>query len=358
MQLGFIGLGKMGNRMVMKLLSEGHEVVVWNRSKEKVDGILSQKKSNWRITSAQSIENLINSLQRPRIIWSMLPAGDATEQILMGPEGVAEYVEEGDIVIDGANSNFNDTQRRWEYFSKNGILFLGIGVSGGVIAARDGYPLMVGGSADAYDYIKPILDSLAKPAHSTLRQAQGSGQGGGHEYFGEGGAGHFVKMVHNAIEYGYMQAIGEGFGIMDKAPYDLDLAKVAKLYTKGTLVSGFMMDRTVEVLEDDPKLETIEGYIEASGEADWALVQAEKENVPVENIEQALKFRERSREDKKVSSSFAARMVAALRFAFGRHETRSSVIPALHLSFPRKRESIQGKLAGIKKVDSRSGQRQ
>jgi 6-phosphogluconate dehydrogenase len=309
MKLGFIGLGRMGNRMVMKLLSEGHEVVVWNRSSEKVDDLMSQKKPDWKLSAAVSVEELVKSLDAPKVIWSMLPAGDATEQVLMGSGGIAEFVEKGDIVVDGGNSRFADTQRRYKYFVEKGVLFLGIGVSGGVIAFEDGYPMMVGGSKEGYGYIKPILDSLAKP-------------GGGHEYFGEGGAGHFVKMIHNAIEYGYMQAIGEGFGVMDKAPYDLDLLKVAKLYTKGTLVSGFMMDRTVEALADDPKLEKIAGYIEDSGEGRWAVEQAKGEKVPIEVIEESLEFRVKSRDDEKVASTFAARMVAALRFAFGRHEVK------------------------------------
>ena len=309
MKLGFIGLGRMGNRMVMKLLDEGHKVMVWNRSREKVDELISQAKKDWKLSAATEIENLVNGLEKPRIIWSMLPAGDPTEQIIMGPGGVAEFIEKGDVVVDGGNSRFSDTQKRYDQLTQKGILFLGIGVSGGVVAYKAGYPIMAGGSLEAYEYIKPILDSLVKPS-------------GGHEYFGEGGAGHFAKMVHNAIEYGYMQAIGEGFGMMDKAPYDLDLVKVAKLYTKGTLLSGFMMDRTVEVLEEDPKLEKTEGYIEASGEADWAIDQAKKENVPVENIEQALKYREKSREDKSIAATFAARMVAALRKAFGGHEVR------------------------------------
>src|SRR3989344_4599663 len=239
----------------------------------------------------------------------MLPAGEATEGIL---SQIANLVGKGDIIINGGNANFSDTQKRYEHFNKMGILFLGVGVSGGIIAVREGYPSMVGGNKKAYDYIKPILDSLAKP-------------NGGHEYFGEGGAGHFVKMVHNAIEYGYMQAIGEGFGIMDKAPYNLDLVKVAKLYQKGTLLSGFMMDRTVESLASDPKLEKISGYIEDSGETRWAIEAAKEENTPVEVISDSLQFREKSREAEAVSGTFAARMVAALRYAFGRHEVRPSV---------------------------------
>lgn len=327
MQLGFIGLGKMGSNMVTKLLVEGHEVVAWNRSKEKISHLRRGfgGQANFKLVEAESISDLVGKLEKPRIVWSMLPAhsglrpsgsktGDPTQEIL---GEVEKFVEPQDIIIDGGNSYFEDTQRRYEHFKEKGILFLGIGVSGGIIAAKTGYPLMVGGNREAYNHIKPILDSLAKPTHSTS-----SGQGGGHEYFGEGGAGHFVKMVHNGIEYGYMQAIGEGFGVLEKAPYNLDLVKVAKLYTKGTLLSGFMMDRTVEVLEKDPKLEQIEGYIEASGEGEWTVNQAKKLGLPIENIEQALKFRERSREDKKVSSSFAARMVAALRNVFGGHEVK------------------------------------
>lgn len=308
MKLGFIGLGRMGNRMVMKLLSEGHEVVVWNRSKEKVDELMGQKKTGWKLSSAQTIEDLAKAQEEPKVIWSMLPAGDATQSTL---DEIAKYLVSGDIVIDGGNAYFEDTQSRYEYFTKKKTAFLGIGVSGGVVAFTDGYPMMVGGSQTAYEFITPILDSLAKP-------------NGGHAYFGEGGAGHFVKMVHNGMEYGIMQSIGEGFGVLSKSPYKLDLLKVAKLYQKGTLVSGFMMERAVEALTSDPDFSKIDGYIEASGEGDWTVKQGQKEKVPVGIIKASLDFRTKSREDKKVSSSFAARMVAALRYAFGRHEVKQS----------------------------------
>ena len=317
MKLGFVGLGRMGSRMVLKLLREGHEVVVWNRSKEKVDSLLSQKKPDWKISAAETVKELVESLDPPRIIWSMLPArsgtsssgsetGDATQGIL---DQVEQYAEKEDIIIDGGNAKYTDTQRRYENFSKKQIRFLGIGVSGGVIAATEGYPLMVGGDRSAYDQIKPILDSLAKPK-------------GGHEYFGQGGAGHFVKMIHNGIEYGVMQSIGEGFGVLEKSPYKLDLLKVARLYQKNTLNSGFMMQRTIEALEKDPKLEKIEGYIDASGEGEWTIEEARKLDVPVDIIEESFKFRQKSQKDKKVSSSFAARMVAALRNAFGGHAVK------------------------------------
>lgn len=298
----------MGNRMVMKLLSEGHEVVVWNRSKEKVDELMGQKKPGWKLSSAATIEELAKAQEEPKVIWSMLPAGDATQSTL---DEIEKHLVSGDIVIDGGNAYFEDTQKRYEHFTKNKIAFLGIGVSGGVVAYDAGYPMMVGGSQTAYEYIEPILDSLAKP-------------GGGHEYFGEGGAGHFVKMVHNGMEYGFMQSIGEGFGVLEKSPYKLDLLKVTKLYQKGTLVSGFMMARAIEALTDDSNLSKIDGYIEASGEGDWTVKQGKKEKVPVEIIEASLNFRTKSRKDKKISSSFAARMVAALRYAFGRHPVKKT----------------------------------
>lgn len=307
MKLGFIGLGRMGSRMVTKLLTEGHEVMVWNRTEEKIEelrsslGQLAEKYS-----SSDSIADLVSKLTKPRIVWLMLPAGEATEEIL---KEVARYVEKGDVIVDGGNAHFPDTQRRYEEFTARGILFLGIGVSGGVIAAKSGYPLMVGGSKDGYDTIKPILDSLAKPS-------------GGHEYFGEGGTGHFVKMVHNGIEYGLMQSIGEGFGVLEKSPYKLDTLKVAQLYQKGTLVSGFMMERTIEALTADPELAHILGYIEESGEGSWTVDEAKKLGVPISTIEESLNFRRKSREDQITALSFAAKLVAALRNAFGGHEVK------------------------------------
>ena len=299
----------MGNRMVTKLLEGGHEVVIWNRTEEKVVALRTQVSGlriQGKLIAADSIDDLVKKLDPPRIIWSMLPSGDPTEQTL---SEISKYIEKDDIVIDGGNAHYPDTQRRFEEFTKKGIRFLGIGVSGGVIAARDGYPLMVGGDRSAYDHIKPILDTLSKPA-------------GGHEYFGEGGAGHFVKMVHNGIEYGYMQSIGEGFGVLEKSPYNLDLVKVARLYTKGTLLSGFMMDRTVESLEKDPKLEQLDGVIDASGEGEWTINEGKKLGVPIDVIEESFEFRKKSKTDKNISASFAARLVAALRNAFGGHKVK------------------------------------
>ncbi|HSX08781.1 MAG TPA: decarboxylating 6-phosphogluconate dehydrogenase [Candidatus Saccharimonadales bacterium] len=304
MQIGVIGLGKMGSRVARKLIKEHHEVVVWNRSAQAVETLKSEIPD---LRSFPTIEELIKNLTSPRILWIMLPAGDATDEIL---QEVSTYVEKDDIVIDAANSKYTDTERHAKTFGKMGVKFLGIGVSGGIVALTEGYPLMVGGDKSAYEYIIPLLDSLSRP-------------NGGHEYFGPGGAGHFVKMVHNGIEYPFMQAIGEGFGVLENSSYNFDLLKIAKLYQKGTLVSGFMIDRTVDALTNDPKLKSIQGIIgSASGETIWTIEEAKKNGLPIESIEQSHDFRIRSETDKKVQQSFAARMVGALRIAFGGHPVK------------------------------------
>lgn len=309
MKLGFIGLGKMGTRMVEKLLADGHTVIGWNRTQSVVDEFklaLADKKLDEHFIAADDIKSLVFGLSSPRIIWVMLPAGDATESAL---DEISQHVEKGDIVIDGGNAFYKDTQRRFEAFKEKGIRYLGIGVSGGVKAVDNGYPLMVGGDRSAFVEIEPILQTLMKPY-------------GGYEYFGEGGAGHFVKMVHNGIEYGMMQAIGEGYGVLEKAPYAIDLIKVANLWQNGTIVTSFLNECAKDALEKDPTLSGLEGVIDATGEADWTVAQGKEEGVPVENIEQSLDFRRRSKTDTYVSSSFAARMVAALRREFGGHAVK------------------------------------
>ncbi len=307
MQVGFIGLGKMGSRMAVKLIKDGHGLVVWNRTQTAYD-LLESDLPDYKFDVAVSLEELVKKLQAPRIIWIMLPAGETTQEIL---DEVSKHAEKGDIIIDGGNSYYKNTQERFDRLTAKGFLFLGIGVSGGIIAAKEGYPIMVGGHKKAYEHIIPILDSLSKPH-------------GGHEYFGEGGAGHFVKMIHNGIEYGIMQSLGEGFEVLEKAPYSFDLLSVARLWQKGTLVSGFMLDRAEEVLEKDKKLESMDGVIAESGEARWTVNQAREEGVKVEIIERSLDYRRRSQNDKSISSSFTARMVAALRNAFGGHPIRQA----------------------------------
>lgn len=309
MQIGFIGLGKMGTRMVEKLLSEGHIIVGWNRTRQIIEHFrftLQEKNLDTSFIAADDVESLIKGLTIPRIIWVMVPAGEPTDTMMTE---ISKYIEEGDIVIDGGNSHFKDTERRYTEFQKKGVRYLGIGVSGGVHGGTNGYSLMVGGDISGYEHVKPILESLTRP-------------NGAHHFFGTGGAGHFVKMVHNGIEYGMMQAIGEGFGVLEKAPYDFDLADIAKSWQKGTIISGFLMNSTASALEKDPKLSELTGVIGASGEGEWTVQQAQEEGVSAENIEQSLRFRQRSQTDPAVSNSFAAKTVAALRHEFGGHEVK------------------------------------
>ncbi|HSW87669.1 MAG TPA: decarboxylating 6-phosphogluconate dehydrogenase [Candidatus Saccharimonadales bacterium] len=306
MKIGFIGLGKMGSRKALKLLSDGHDVVVWNRSKEPVESITYQVasiKKEEQLFTAKDIQELVTSLKTPRIVWSMLPAGDTTEQML---QEISQYVEPGDIVIDGGNAHFSDTQRRYEAFQKKGIRFLGIGVSGGIIAEKNGYPLMVGGDQSAFKYIKPLLESLAKP-------------NGGFDYFGEGGAGHYVKMVHNAIEYGMMQSFGEGFDVLKQSSYGFNLEKIGKVWQKGSIVSSFLLDRAVDALEKDASLSDVSGVIPRGGEGDWTVAVAKENNLPIHVIETSVEYRKKSESDEDIQNSYTAKMINALRREFGGH---------------------------------------
>ncbi|EKD86327.1 MAG: hypothetical protein ACD_37C00355G0002 [uncultured bacterium] len=305
MQIGFIGLGKMGSRMAEKLVSDGHEVMVWNRSSAPIEELKLKVKSE-KLKVAETIEKLICQLETPKVVWIMV-SHQSVEEVLAE---VRKFIEKGDIVIDGGNSFYKDTDRRFGEFEKSGINFLGIGVSGGVIAFEKGYPLMVGGSHSGYETIIPILDSLAKP-------------NGGHEYLGTGGAGHFVKMVHNGIEYGIMQSLGEGFEVLEKSKYEFNLLSVAKLWQKGTIISGFLTDRVRDALEKDSALSDSAGPISASGEGEWTVNTAKEENVDVEIIESSLKYRQKSQTDEKIQDSFTARVINALRREFGGHTVRS-----------------------------------
>ncbi len=296
MTIGILGLGKMGSRIAQKLHDENHQVFVWNRTPKKIS----------EIKSAKTIQELFSELLKPRVLWLMLPAGEPTQAVI---NELSKYLQKGDIVVDGGNAYFKDTEKRYLKFKKMGVEFLGVGVSGGIVAAKNGYPLMVGGSKKAYQYLKPILDSLAKP-------------NGGHQYFGEGGAGHFVKMVHNGIEYGIMQSLGEGFEVLEKSKYTFNLLDVAKIWQKGTLVSGFMLDRAVDALAQDLKLKNMVGPVSESGEARWTIEEAKKEKVKVEIIQNSLDYRLRSQKDKKLQKTFTVKMLNGLRSAFGGHEIK------------------------------------
>lgn len=298
MTVAVLGLGKMGSRIAKKLASK-HQVYAWNRTREDAQKFVEEN------PKAKILDelSLISAIKPPRIIWLMLPAGEPTVEVLYE---LKKYLQEEDVVIDGGNAFYKDTDQRYIEFTNIGIHFLGIGVSGGLFGEKNGYPIMVGGSKEGFFMIKPILETLSKP-------------NGGYEYFGEGGAGHFVKMVHNGIEYGMMQSIGEGFEVLHKSPFKLNLSKVAKLWQKGTIISGFLMDRTSDVLSKSPALNNVVGIIEESGEAKWTVETAGEQDVEVEIIEASLDYRRRSKDDKKIQNSFTARLISALRREFGGH---------------------------------------
>jgi 6-phosphogluconate dehydrogenase len=312
MKLAVLGLGKMGRNIASKLMQDGQQVVAWNRSKETLEEyrnansefIVAQK-----LEIAHSTESLRDMLQKPRIIWSMLPSGEATENTLH--EILDTIVEQGDIVIDGGNSNYKDTERLSKEFEAKGVKFLGIGVSGGIYGLKNGYPMMVGGNESAYQYVKPILDSLSKP-------------NGVHTYFGPGGAGHFVKMVHNGVEYGMMQSIAEGFGVLAKSEYKLNLVNIGNNWQKGSIVASFLVYCGVSALIKDRSLSQFDGYIDAKGEGKWTQETAKEMHVPTPALDAAIDFRNRSQFDKGVQETFVAKMVAALRHEFGGHEVHAS----------------------------------
>jgi 6-phosphogluconate dehydrogenase len=305
MKIAVLGLGRMGGGIAGKLLQEGHEVVAWNRSKEVLDKFKVGKE---KLEIAYEVGELKEMLSKQRVFWLMLPAGAATESML---SEVMKIAEQGDIVIDGGNANYKDTERRYEMLSGRGLKFLGIGVSGGIHGLEDGFCLMVGGDKESYEYLRPVFDSLVKP-------------GGGHGYFGTGGAGHFVKMVHNGIEYGMMQAIGEGFGVMEKSPYGLNLVDAGVVWQKGSIVRSFLLDMAVKAL-DDKGFGEIDGVIAASGEGKWTVEAGNELGVPVDVIAKSLEFRERSQKEESVSDSFAAKLVAALRKQFGGHGVKKTL---------------------------------
>ena len=307
MHIGFLGLGKMGKRMVEKLVLEGHAVVAWNRNFTVGEDLREELRSkNYALRIEKEIKDIFSSSESPHVFWLMLPAGEVTESVL---QELKKFIKKGDVVIDGANSFYEDTQRRSEEFALAGIEFLGIGVSGGILAPDNGFPLMVGGSETGYEKVKPLLDSLAKPR-------------GGHAYFGKGGAGHYIKMIHNGIEYGMMQAIGEGFGVLDKGPYKIDLEKVADLWNKNTIISSFLIDRAKDALKKDAHLDATVGFIEENGEAKWTIALAKKLQVPIHVTEDSLKFRQESQKNPEIQKTFAAKMVAALRHEFGGHKVK------------------------------------
>jgi len=298
MKIGFIGLGKMGLNMVHRLLLDKHELYVYNRSKAPI-----KEAEKLGAKAFNSTQELVKNLDGQKVIWLMVPSGKPVDENI---EVLLPHLIKNDIIIDGGNSYFKDSIARAERCAQNGVHYLDCGTSGGVWGLKEGYCLMYGGNQHAADHCEPIFKTLAPD--------------NGYLYCGESGAGHFVKMVHNGIEYGMMQAYAEGFEIMEKSKYNLDLKAISKVWQYGSVVRSWLLELTHLALTDDPKLEKIKGYVQDSGEGRWTVQTAIELDVPAHIITSSLYNRFQSRQDE----SFAMKMLAALRNEFGGHAVKKS----------------------------------
>jgi 6-phosphogluconate dehydrogenase len=286
MQLGMVGLGRMGSGMTERLRQAGHDVKTYDPNVE---------------STAASLAELAQQLDPPRHVWLMIPAGEVTENAFRELLGI---LEQGDAIVDGGNSNFRDSQRRAAEAVERGIHFLDAGVSGGIWGLREGFALMVGGDPDPVGRLRPIFEALAPD--------------GGFGHVGPSGAGHFVKMVHNGIEYGLMQSYAEGFELMSASEFQLDLGAVAELWRHGSVVRSWLLDLLARAFEQSPRLDGIRGYVDDSGEGRWTVDEAVRTAVPLPAITAALYARFASRQEE----SFAAKVNAALREQFGGHAVK------------------------------------
>lgn len=298
MQVGMVGLGRMGMNMAKRLLKGRHKVVAYNRSPDKVDEIVKHGAKG-----AYSLEELVGKLKHPRVIWLMLPAGKPVDDAI---DSLKCLLEKGDIIVEGGNSFYKDDIRREELLRPQKIHYVDAGVSGGIWGLKIGYCMMAGGNKKICRYLEPLFKTLAPKD--------------GYLYCGPVGAGHFVKMIHNGIEYGMMSAYGEGFEILNASPYssDLDFSKVAHLWNQGSVIRSWLLELAEAALKKDKTLAKLEAYVEDSGEGRWTVQQAVDTAVPAPVITSALFQRFRSRD----SGSFSDRMLAALRNEFGGHAVK------------------------------------
>ncbi|OLE97776.1 MAG: 6-phosphogluconate dehydrogenase (decarboxylating) [Cyanobacteria bacterium 13_1_20CM_4_61_6] len=320
MQLGMIGLGRMGANMVRRLMQGGHECVVWDVSADNVKALAGEG-----ATGAESIGDLLAKLNQPRAVWIMVPAGQATEQTV---SDLAARMTSGDIIIDGGNSYFKDDARRARTLREKKINYMDVGTSGGVWGLERGYCMMIGGPEETARHLDPIFKTLAPGRGNITRTAGREKIAGtaedGYLYCGPAGAGHFVKMVHNGIEYGLMQAYAEGFDIFrnansDQLPedirYHLNVADIAEVWRRGSVVSSWLLDLTAMALVEDPELASYSGFVQDSGEGRWTIQAAIEEAVPAEVLSAALYTRFRSRQE----HTFAEKILSAMRKKFGGH---------------------------------------
>ena len=298
MKIGFIGLGKMGMNMVHRLLMDNHEIVVYNRSREPIE-----EAEKLGAIAADSVKDLVGKLEGRKVIWIMVPSGKPVDENIAA---LLPHLNKDDIIIDGGNSYFKETQTRAKLCQQNGINFVDCGTSGGIWGLKEGYCLMYGGSKNAVNHCESIFKTLAPE--------------NGYLYCGDSGAGHFVKMVHNGIEYGMMQAYAEGFEILEKSQFNIDLTAVSKVWQYGSVVRSWLLELAHLALTDDPKLEKIKGFVQDSGEGRWTVQTAIELDVPAHIITSSLFNRFQSRQDE----SFAMKMLAALRNEFGGHSVKKA----------------------------------
>jgi 6-phosphogluconate dehydrogenase len=299
MELGMIGLGRMGGNMVRRLINGGHRVVAYDLSEDAVGASEAMG-----AVAAASLEDLVEKLALPRSLWVMVPAGGPTEDTI---DSLIPLLSAGDTILDGGNSNYKDTIRRGEKVRHHSLHFVDVGTSGGVWGLTEGYSLMIGGDEEAFKRLEPIFQTLAP----------GPDKGYGH--MGPTGAGHFVKMVHNGIEYGLMQAYAEGFELMQaKEEFNLDLPQIAQVWRYGSVVRSWLLDLTAAALEEDPNLESLQSYVDDSGEGRWTVEESVELAVPLPVITLSLQARFRSRQDQ----PFGGKLLAAMRNQFGGHAVR------------------------------------
>jgi len=320
MQLGMVGLGKMGANMTRRLMRGGHQLVVSDLSADAVKGLVGEG-----AVGSSSLQDMVSRLKAPRAVWIMVPAGGPTEQTV---QSLAGFMQSGDIIIDGGNSNFKDDVRRAKMLKEKGIHYMDVGTSGGVWGLERGYCMMIGGPKEAMQHLDPIFKTLA-PGGGDIPKTPGREKLGGtseegYLHCGPSGAGHFVKMVHNGIEYGIMQAYAEGFDIFKNANskelpedirYDLNLPDVAEVWRRGSVVSSWLLDLSSIALAKSPNLSEYTGFVEDSGEGRWTIQAAIDEAVPVDVLSAALFVRFRSRQQ----HTFAEKMLSAMRQQFGGH---------------------------------------
>jgi 6-phosphogluconate dehydrogenase len=320
MQLGMVGLGKMGANMTRRWMLGGHQVVVSDLSPDAVKSLAGEG-----AVAATSLQDLVSKLKAPRAVWIMVPAGAATEQTV---QMLAQYLQPGDTIIDGGNSYFKDDVRRSKSLKEKGIHYVDVGTSGGVWGLERGYCMMIGGPKEAVQQLDPIFKTLAPGIGDIPRTPGREKLGGtaenGYIHCGPSGAGHFVKMVHNGIEYGIMQAYAEGFDIFKNATskelpedlrYDLNLPDIAEVWRRGSVVSSWLLDLTAMALTENPTLAEYSGFVQDSGEGRWTIQAAVDEAVPVDVLSAALFVRFRSRQE----HTFAEKMLSAMRQKFGGH---------------------------------------